>query len=153
MAVTSATFRAAFPAFGGPNTQTYPDLEIEYWLGLSLKLMNVPRWGNLLDDGQMLFVAHNLSLEFNAKKATAKGQNPGEVKGMITSASVDKVSFSRDSSFMDPKNGHWGLSIYGLRYIRLVKMIGAGPVYVGAPSADELNQSGSAWAGVTQPPY
>ena len=146
MTVTAASFRVNFPEFSDANKYTTP--EIEFWLGLTLFLLSIERWGTALDYGIQLFVAHNLSLQFDSNAAAAYGQNPGKVVGNLTSGSVDKVSYSRDvSSAMDPKNGHWNLSTYGLRYIRLVMMIGAGPVYVGAPSAAELSYYPGAWPG------
>lgn len=149
MTTTAATFRGSFPAFA--NMTTYPDPVVNFWIGFALKFLDPGRWGEAIDYGIMLFVAHNLSLEFNANAAAKKGQNPGFVTGPVTSGSVDKVSYSRDvSSALDSKNGHWNLSIYGLRYIQLVKMMGAGPVYVGAPSA---NDSTSMYQGAWPGPY
>lgn len=149
MTTTAATFRGSFPAFA--NMTTYPDPVVNFWISFALKFLDPGRWGDALDYGIMLFVGHNLSLEFNANAAAKKGQNPGFVTGPVTSGSVDKVSYSRDvSSALDPKNGHWNLSIYGLRYIQLVKMMGAGPVYVGAPAA---NDSTSAYQGAWPGPY
>lgn len=146
MAVTPFSFRGAFPAFNNPTT--YSDPVISFWIGLATKLTSATRWGDVLDYGIMLFVAHNLSLEFNSNAAAKKGQNPGFVTGPVTSASVDKVSYSRDpSAAMDPKAGHWNLTTYGLRYWRLIQMMGAGPVQIGAPSAAELNQYPGAWPG------
>lgn len=147
MATTPASFRGAFPAFA--NMTNYPEPVVQFWIGLATKFLDPGRWGDALDYGLMLFVAHNLSLEFNANTAARKGQNPGFVTGPVTSASVDKVSYSRDiSSALDPKNGHWNLSIYGLRYIRLVQMMGAGPVYVGAPTpGDSMSMYNGAWPG------
>lgn len=146
MSVTIASFRGAFPAF--KDIQCYPDPEITFWLSLSEKLHDQNRWGDLLDFGKQLFVAHNLSLEFNAKSAASVGNNPGEVIGPTTSGSVDKVSYGRDlGGVMDPKAGHWNLSTYGLRYLRLVRMVGAGPIYAGAPSIAELSQVPNAWPG------
>lgn len=145
MTVTAASFRGAFPAFA--SMTTYPDTVINFWIRFALQFINAQRWGQSLDLGVMLFVAHNLSLEFNAMAAAKKGQNPGFVTGPVTSASVDKVSYSRDvSAALDPKNGHWNLSIYGIRYIRLALMMGAGPVYVGAPSPAEQDRQ-QAWPG------
>lgn len=130
MTATPASFRAAFPEFS--STATYPDAQVNFWLALSGKLLNAERWDDLLDFGQQLFVAHNLTLWFNAKRAAALGQNPGAVLGTVTSGTVDGVSYTRDAaSVMDPANGHWNLSSYGLRYRDLVRMIGAGPVHVG----------------------
>ena len=137
MTILAADLRANFPEF--TSTSTYSDAELTFWLGLGVLLISADRWGTAFDYGLQLFVAHNLSLQFDTGKAASSGQNPGKVVGSITSGSVDKVSYSRDaSSAMDSKNGHWNLSTYGLRYIKLANMMGAGPVYVGAPSAAEL---------------
>jgi len=144
MTVTVSGFRAAFPEFDGPNTNNYPDAEIQFWLDLSGNLFDQGRWGSLLDFGTQLFMAHNLALGFMAKAAAASGQQPGQVTGAVTSASVDKVSYSRDaSSVMLTDAGHWNLTTYGLRYKQLVRMIGAGPVQVGTSLSDNV----SAWQG------
>ena len=144
--VAPDAFRGNFPAFS--NMTTYPDPVINFWFGLSVILFDQGRWGALFDYGSQLFVAHNLSLEFNSNKAGKLGQNPGFVIGPVTAGTVDKVSYSRDpSSAMDPKNGHWNLSIYGLRYIRLVNMVGAGPVHLGAPLGADANFYDGAWPG------
>jgi hypothetical protein len=146
MTVTATSFREAFHAFKDP--EPYATQEIDFWLRLGLKLHNADRYGDLLDEALMLFVAHNLTLEFNAKQAADNGQNPGTVLGALTNVSVDKVSYSRDSSAaMDPKAGHWNLSSYGLRWLWLQRMVGAGPLQIGAPSAG-VNLSASAWPGV-----
>lgn len=146
MTVTAASFRGSFPAFS--NNTTYTDPQINFWIAFALQFSNVARWGTALDYGVMLFVAHNLSLEFNSNAAAKKGQNPGFVTGPVTAASVDKVSYSRDpSAAMDPKAGHWNLSTYGLRYWRLINMIGAGPLQIGVPSVPELAQYPGAWPG------
>lgn len=146
MAFTTADdFRAAFTAFG--DKDAFPSPEIEFWRTLGLKLHDATRWGDFLDEGVMLFVAHNVSLEFNARTAADSGQNPGQVVGALTSASVDKVSYSRDAaSAMDPKNGHWNLSSYGIRWKWLQNIVGAGPVQIGVPSPGG-NYSASAWPG------
>ena len=148
MAVTPISFRVAFPEFA--STTTYPDGEVQFWINLAALLHDAARWDTLLDYGIMLFVAHNLSLEYNAKKAAATGQNPGQVMGPLSSGTVDKVSYSRNTAqVMDPKNGHWNLSIYGLRYIQLVNMIGAGPIQVGTGAGEMV---AAPWAGVNLAP-
>lgn len=151
--LTPATFRDQFPVFS--STSTYPDTEIQFWIDLAAKLHSVERWGDLYDYGVSLFVAHNLSLEFSSTSAAAAGQAPGQVVGALSSASVDKVSYSRDaSSAMDPKNGHWNLTTYGLRWVKLVRMVGAGPIQVGVPSPSEGQISnGGFWPGVIPPPF
>lgn len=145
MTVTNQSFRDAFPPFNNP--QTYPDAELTFWFGLGATLLDPNRWGSSLDYGMQLFVAHNLALEFMAQSG-GQGQAPGQVTGPVTSASVDKVSYSRDpSKAMDPANGHWNLTTYGLRYIRLVMMMGAGPVQVGAPAGGGGSFYNGAWPG------
>lgn len=149
-AVTVDQFRENFPEFS--SALTYPPAELNFWFGLSDKLLSANRWGDVLDFGQQLFVAHNLSLQ-QAAKGGANGAAPGQIVGPVSSASVDKVSYTRDvGSVMDPANGHWNLSTYGLRYIQLVKMFGAGPVQVGVPSPSEWQPG--AWPGpVFYPDY
>lgn len=144
MTVTVQTFRAAFPEFGGATTSSYPDPEVQFWLDLSAKLLDQTRWADLYDFGQQLFMAHNLALGFTSKADSASGLAPGQVKGAVTAASVDKVSYSRDaSSVMLPDAGHWNLTTYGIRYKQLVRMVGAGPYQVG--QGDPV--SVSAWTG------
>lgn len=151
MTVTIQGFREAFPAFS--NTATYPNPEVQFWLELGQKLLNAERWGDVYDYGLQLFMAHNLSLEYQATMGGA-GQAPGQVIGPTTSASVDKVSYSRDpGAAMDPANGHWNLTTYGLRYIRLVNMFGAGPIQVGVPPGGTNNPYPFAWPGVLPQPW
>lgn len=142
---TKEAFRQVFPAFIDPGC--FPDHEINFWIGLAEKLHSPERWGDLLEYGVHLFIAHNLSLEFISTQGARSGQAPGQIVGITTSASVDKVSYSRDASAaMDPANGHWNLTIYGLRHVRLVKMVGAGPIQVGA--GEGAGTSINPWAGV-----
>lgn len=149
MTVTAASFRTAFPAFA--STTTYPDAQVDFWIALAVLMHDTTRWGTLLDYGIMFFVAHNLTLEFNANRAATLGQNPGAVVGPVTSGSVDKSSYSRDpGAAMDPKNGHWNLSVYGLRWKAMQRLVGAGPVQIGA-GCSVPNYSASAWPGVIPP--
>jgi hypothetical protein len=148
--VTVAEFRAAFPAFS--DVTKYPDAEINFWINLgNLLVANAYRWGDLQSYGIMLFVAHNLALEAMST-GSGGGGTPGAIVGPLTSGSVDKVSYSRNPGVaMDPKNGHWNLTSYGLRYIQLVRMVGAGPVQVGVPEGGSNYDPGLAWPGVVFP--
>lgn len=143
MTVTVATFRATFPPFASDTT--YTDPSVQFWLDLSAKLLDAERWGDLYDYGQQLFIAHNLTLEFSSNANASAGQRPGQVEGAVTSASVDKVSYGRDAaSIMLPDAGHWNLSTYGIRYKQLVRMVGAGPIQVGADTPVSVS---AAWPG------
>lgn len=140
---TIAGFRAAFPEFS--NVANFADPEVQFWLDLSGKLIDQNRWGSAFDFGQQLFMAHNLSIGFTNQIAVSSGQQPGQVSGAITSASVDKVSYSRDAgSAMEPKNGHWNLTNYGLRFVQLMRMMGAGPIHVGGGETVSVS---AAWSG------
>ena len=150
MTVDVAKFRTDFPEFTDPVV--YPDPQVQFYIDVFVGAFKGSRWGTgvLSDYGTELFVAHNLALEMQAKQLAAQGQNPGQVLGPIASGSVDKVAYSRSLvGILDPKAGHWNLTQYGLRYYRIMNMVGAGPVQV-APGAD----CGAVypWAGPFFPP-
>lgn len=149
--ITPASFRAAFPAFA--DTTKYPDAEVNFYIGLAVIMCgNVYRWGDALEYGMSLFIAHNLALDGTALSA-AGGGVPGAIVGPMTGGHVDKVGYTRNPGVaMDPKNGHWNLTTWGLRYIRLVNMIGAGPVQVDVPAGNSNYGYGGAWQGVVYPP-
>lgn len=145
--VTVASFRAAFPVFS--DSITYPDAQIQFYIDLGYKLHNVDRWGDILDFGVSLWVAHSLAID-----SQAQGVTPGAIRGTVTSMSADGVSWSRDlASAVDPLAGHWNLSSYGLRWRSLVNLVGGGPLYVGAPSLYDAYLSGSGWAWPGPDPY
>lgn len=146
MTVTPQIFRANFAEFG--NTATYPDSAINYWIGVSGRLLNMNAWGNMLDDGTQLFVAHNLSLEAQAVKQSKVGGQPGVGTGPVASKAVDKVNISYDTaSAIEKDAGHWNLTIYGTRFIRLAKMMGAGGLQItgGCSSSGSGSCIGNLW--------
>lgn len=122
-----ATFRADFPEFA--DEATFPDSTVTYWLTLAGKLLNIERWADLLDNGLELFVAHNIVLERQAAASAATGATPGITTGAVSAKGVDKVTVSYDTSAgMDLEAGHWNLTHYGARFIRLARMIGTGGI-------------------------
>lgn len=142
MSFVDADFRAAFPAY--KDTIKFPPAQVAFYIALGYKLHNADRWGDLLDFGVMLWVAHSLSLDAQGMGAGVAGT----VRGVVTSMSADGLSWSRDiGSAVDPQAGHWNLSTYGLRWRSLVNMMGAGPLYVGAPGLyDAYLSGGNGWA-------
>lgn len=146
MTLDAAQFRTDFPEF--TDTTAYPDSLINFWLALAGKLLNPLRWGDMLTAGQELFIAHNIVLEARAKLAADKGGIPGASLGVQSSKSVGPVSVSYDTaSALEEGAGHWNLTIYGTRYIRLARMLGAGPVQVGAGGIGPNLSSAGAWPG------
>jgi hypothetical protein len=143
MTVTIASFRATFAAF--QDALKYPDPIIQFWLDLAVMRHNADRWGELLDTGLMLYVAHELSVD--AASVTAPGAAPGQVAGTITSRSVGGVSYSRENgAYMGDDAGYMNMTTYGLRWWRLMRLVGAGPVQVGAPNPNDLVYA-AAWPG------
>lgn len=131
MAVTAASLRANFTEF--INTDVYPDADVNFWLATAALLINAGRWGNMLDMGTQLFVAHNLVLEAKAKATAANGAPPGVSDGPIAAKSIDKVSVNYASAeALEENAGHWNLTIFGTRFIKLARMCGMGPIQVGA---------------------
>lgn len=162
--LTPSIFRQIFTAFA--DVAIYSDFQVMFYLSLAVQFLNPHRWGNSQDRiyqyGQALFAAHLLALERQA--SSNKSGVPGTVIGVVNSGSVDKVSYGRDvASVMEDGAGHWGMTTYGLQYLRLVRMLGSGPVQVGAgiggpagfgslirDSNFFLPQSASEFAGIDQ---
>lgn len=154
MTITANQFRTNFTAFA--NTELFPDPTIDFWLAVAYKLLPADRWSTMFDTAAELFVAHNVSLEARTLKEAANGKVPGQSMGMLSSKSVDKVSASYDTGSAAEENaGHWNLTLYGQRFIRLARMFGAGPVQIGAGCYDASNPLASinAWAGPWQSLY
>ncbi len=147
MTVTAASFRTDFPEFA--STTVYPDAAVNYWINFATLSLNVDRWGTLLDQGTELFVAHNLVLEAKAQAEATNGAPPGMATGMVNSKSVDKVSVGYDTGSASEEDGsHWNLTIYGIRYLRMARMMGAGGIFLGAPAADtNYSAASNAWPG------
>lgn len=144
MAITVAQFRIDYPEFA--DVTKYPDSQVTYYLTLAYQMLNSSRWMSQLDLGAELFVAHNVQLEARAQIEANNGGIPGTTTGPIASKSVDKVSVSFDvGSGIEPDAGHWNLTIYGTRFIKLARMKGAGPLLVGIGVAPSGN--GPAWPG------
>lgn len=113
--MTSAEFLALYPQFDAAT-----DAQINAWLALSAKMLPEDRWADLLDHGTGLFVAHYLTV--GAKAATS-----GAVQMPVSSKSVDKVSVSYDTTAaLIEGGGHWNSTAYGVQFIQLARMVGAG---------------------------
>lgn len=142
--LTPQQLRSDYPEF--TSTVTYPNSAITYWLTVAYSMLNADRWGRQLDLGAAMFVAHNLVLEAKVQAEAKVGGIPGGQVGPINSKSVDKVSLGYDTAVgIVPDAGHWNLSIYGTRFIKLARMMGAGPIQLGVGASPY--GSGPAWPG------
>lgn len=130
------------------DAQKYPDAQVLFYITFAYTMMNAARWGSLLDYGATLFTAHWLAL---AALAASGGTNgvPGTAVGIVTGGTVDKVSYTKDvEALMDKNAGHWNMTIYGLQYWDLVKMVGAGPIQIGIGPDVPFGWYNGAWPGV-----
>lgn len=137
MTVTLQSFRDSYPEFA--DSTAYPDQQIEYWLGFAQISFNVSRWSTWLDLGTSLWMAHNIVMEARAILEASNGGLPGTTTGAISQKSSDKISVSFDTASSTEKDGgQWNTTIYGTRYLRMARMIGAGPVQIGVGWVDPL---------------
>jgi hypothetical protein len=124
---TPSEFRKQHPEFSDPAL--YSDAVLGFWSGLAGTFLQEDRWGALRDYGISLFVGHHLVIARRNEDAAAAGGTPGEVKGPLTSRSVDSVSNSWNSGAASEEDaGFWNSTSYGQRYIRLARMVGAGGI-------------------------
>lgn len=107
-----------------------------------------------------MWVAHQVVLEKQALAAAASGGDPGTKIGIISNKSVNGVSVGFDvgavaSGNMQENAGYYNQTVYGIRFYRLMKLRGAGPIQIGigqAPAFLFFNNwgllgSSNAWAG------
>lgn len=147
MAATVASFRLAFPELS--DTDAFPDPMVQYRINVAARLMDAVRWGNLLDHGVHLYVAHHVSLAAQRARQAGTGKVPGGAQGIVQSKSVDKVSVSYDTaSAAEDGAGFWNLTTYGQEWFRISRMVGAGPLQVSGPE-DQVRSA--AWAGPLAP--
>jgi hypothetical protein len=129
MTLTSAQLRSDFPEFA--NTTIYPDSLVNMWLTVANSLVNASRWAELTNLGLELVTCHHLAMSAQDQAVAAVGGVPGEVKGPTSAKSVDKVSASYDTAAVSlADQGFWGMSKYGIRFLSLARMIGAGGLQI-----------------------
>jgi hypothetical protein len=129
-----------------------------FWGPSSLTANSPPT--TIADFATEMWVAHQIVLEKQAIGQAATGGNPGTAVGLITNKSVNGVSVGFDVSVIASGNmqenaGYYNSTIYGMRFYRLMKMRGAGPIQLGigrAPPFLFFNSwgilgSSNAWAG------
>lgn len=122
-------FRELFPAF--IDLVRFPTAQVELYLDLAFKQLDVRRWGDMHDLGQQLFVAHLLTLDDLDTQAGARGNANGAQPGVVTSKSVGGVSLSYDtSSVMEQGAGFWNATSYGRRFWRFMRLAGMSPIHI-----------------------
>ena len=116
MAFVFSDFAAAFPEFASA-----PQPSFAFWQGIANLRLDVCRWGDLLDYGAMLFIAHNLAEQARNLKGS------GAVVGPTTAKSIDKLSKSMDVTAVTiAEAGDWNSTTYGIQFYQLMLMMGSG---------------------------
>jgi hypothetical protein len=141
------TFRSYFTAFG--DAAVYPDATVQWWLDQGAVLLDPELWCDIYQLGQGLWAAHELA---KFQMATLAGaNNPSGIGGIVQSKAVNGVSVSYDTSIgTEDGAGQYNLTIYGRQFYHRVKLIGMGPIQIGAASCPPPG-SGGAWVG--PPPW
>lgn len=125
--IDESSFRLNMPMFA--SVEDYPSAQFNFYLKLGVKLLPEQRWDDLLDDGYTFFVAHYLTLYARSMLMADLGGDVGKVAGNETSKSVDGVSKSMDvSSISLEDGGHWNQTTWGIQFLQLARMVGAGGV-------------------------
>lgn len=127
-----AGFREAFPTF---TVELHPDVRVAFWLRMAGLRLPSERWGDMLDDGVALFVAHNLTLEALASKAKDGTGGADAAAGPVASESktVGPVSSSKGyagASTAKEGAGNYNATIYGQQFHDLMMIVGAGGMQV-----------------------
>lgn len=148
----AAQFRGQFPAFA--DSTKFTDTQVGFYIAMAFQLLSADRWGTMLDYGVALFTAHFLALDRQALLAPGGAGIPGTSLGIVNAGTVDKVTFGKDTaSIMEENAGHWGMTSYGLQFLRFSRMMGMGPVQVGADSSYGFPQAASLYAGAWPGPF
>lgn len=125
--MTPARFRELYPEF---TLVAYSDDRVQRWLSLAPLRMDAQRWGQLLEEGTGLFVAHQLTLQGPAAGQTGVPGSPaGAASGLLASKSISKVSLSYDAGAITFDGaGNFNLTRYGRDWWQLGQMVGLGGI-------------------------
>lgn len=124
MTATVAEFRALFPEFNEPVAT---DAQVQAKLDIAERMMDVDRWGDLFDNGQLQYAAHLLSTSITCAAALGRG---GAVFG-IRARTVDDVSITFNvPQAVSNFDAFFNSTCYGQMYLMLVNMVGVGALVV-----------------------
>ena len=135
MTVIASSFRAVFTEF---DSTKYPDATVTWWIARAYRMLRAEVWGDDIDDGVMLFIAHNLVLGYRNIKGAAS-DNLGASSGPVASKGVGAVSVSFDTTAGTIEGAaDYNLTTYGVQFAHLMRMYGAGGIQVTGHNEDAL---------------
>ena len=119
-------FRKEFPEFS--NTDRFTNAMIDMWSGIADSMLNVNRWGDLLETGIKLFVAHNIAVQAqNVAMSVVPGGVPGQGAGLMSNQGAGSVSVGIDTqaTILD-QGGKYNLTHYGVQFLKIGRILSAG---------------------------
>jgi hypothetical protein len=150
--IAYSQFILDFPAFA--NTSVYPETQFTFAASIA-PLFLTPVWGQpgpvgqptQYDFGFELLVAHLMTLWGSAALPAASGGFAGTTTGLVSSKAVGQVSLSYDVAVATLEDGGtYNLTTYGIQWLQMARLLGAGPTQVGPTGCIPPN-SGPAWIG------
>ena len=129
---TKETFLLLYPQFRG----VLPDAALDMYVDLGLSCVNYKRFNRMWKAAIGLFIAHFCTLYLQSMQP--EGTDASQVlasassAGMVTSESADGVSYSRDGSARNDRNG-WAafkMTTFGVQFATMAKLVGRGGMYV-----------------------
>lgn len=122
-----ALFRTNFPEFA--DEVAYPTPMVAMWAELAEMQVRPCIWKRAWMMGVSLYIAHEITLEAQNRKAAASGGVPGVSGGIANNKTVGSVSVGYDTtSTAEEKAGWWNLTNYGKQFYRLSQIFGAGAI-------------------------
>ncbi len=126
---TVAMFRQMFPEFR--DSSQFLDELVRPWLTLWSGQLRECVWQSLWHVGVYLATAHVIALSKRDSLITARGGIPGMAVGVVSSKAVSGVSISYDTNAgLLAGAGDWNLSVYGVRFLGLARMVGTAAVQI-----------------------
>jgi hypothetical protein len=142
--VTYQQFITDFPVFA--NGLIYLESDVNLYLGLTA-YFDPRRYGQFLNLAAELYVAHFLVIDAQDMMSISRGGLPGQTTGPAVSksiggASISYAEYATIEGGTTGNSGHWNLTVFGKRYLRIARMAGAGPVQITGAGGARLGNTG-----------
>lgn len=125
MSFDVGAFRTQFPEFA--DTAKYPASMITFWANFASTMVNQNVWTTQYTMGVSLYTAHELVLATQNQSAAKVGGTPGQSGGIPSQKTVGSVTVQYDAqTSKEPNAGYWNQTTYGIQFIRLARIFGAG---------------------------
>jgi hypothetical protein len=122
-----ALFRKQFPEFA--DTVQYPTPMVDFWSGIASQQVNQNKWCEMWVTGVSLYTAHELVIAQQSAKAAKQGGVAGTSGGIANTKTVGSVTVGYDATSTTEKDaGYWNRTTYGIQFIRLTRIFGAGVI-------------------------